>query len=79
MTNIVIKTGNRVQYPGIYQDVYGGTFTFSKYKGTVPPHPTRKGEILVAIFLSPLPVRKQQQLFLIETKIASDKKSKAIT
>lgn len=71
MTN-VIKTGNRVQHPGIYQDVYGENFTFSKYMGTVPSHPTRKGEILVAIFMTPLPERRQKTLFSTNKENASN-------
>lgn len=65
MSKLTVKTGQRVEHVGIYEDAYGERLRLSTYRGTVPPHPTRQGEPFLGVFVAALPDRVQQSLFII--------------
>lgn len=62
MSNFTIKTGQRVERVGIYEDMYGYKIPLRRYRDTVPPHPFRRGDIFFGRWISPLPERRQQVL-----------------
>lgn len=68
----IIKTGQRVERIGLYRDIYGKEYPFRKYRGTVPPHPTRKGESFYGMWVGPISERRQQVLFLEIKKVSAE-------